>query len=181
LIYPVIHFVFMRKYYRREKVDLEISTVYAFWAPTPEYEKVLFGLPFVCLYIVTCILIARQWLGKHVPAVNTPQQSRGRFLCGRRRDRGAVNTTKIIRDNRRRCFPWGPCRVVIKKCSAVENSSRTWWVEFETPACRDVSLELNWVISCRIRARRELGCAKKTSCVIWSYNGTVINPLPRYD
>jgi hypothetical protein len=27
-----------------------------------------------CVSIVTCITIARQRLGKHVPAVNTPQQ-----------------------------------------------------------------------------------------------------------
>jgi hypothetical protein len=30
-------------------------------------------------------------------------------------------------------------------------------------------------------ARNELDYAKKTSCVIWSYSETVINPLPGYD
>jgi hypothetical protein len=30
---------------------------------------------------------------------------------------GAVNTPKTIRGNGRRCYPWGPCRVVIKKNS----------------------------------------------------------------
>jgi hypothetical protein len=29
--------------------------------------------------------------------------------------------------------------------------------------------------------RMELGGAKKTSCVIWSYSETLVNPLPGYD
>jgi hypothetical protein len=29
----------------------------------------------------------------------------------------AVNTPKTIRDNRRHCFPWGPCKVIIKENS----------------------------------------------------------------
>jgi hypothetical protein len=30
---------------------------------------------------------------------------------------GSVNTPETIRDNRRRCFPWGPCKVVINNNS----------------------------------------------------------------
>jgi hypothetical protein len=70
--------------------------------------------------IVTCIPIARQRLGKHVHAVNTPQQQRlfsmrsaGRpLLCN-----GAVNTPKTIWDNRRLCFACGPRKLIIKKNS----------------------------------------------------------------
>jgi hypothetical protein len=38
---------------------------------------------------------------------------------------GAVNTPKTIQDNRRRCFPWGPCKVVLRKCSAEQNGVKS--------------------------------------------------------
>jgi hypothetical protein len=99
---------------------------------------------------------------------------------------GAVNTP---RQEYRLCFLWGPCRGVIKghsqktRRSREQNCrSRKWRVEF-----RDASLgaeELSRVFgisSCRIIERKELVCEKKTSCVNWSYSGTVKNPLPGCD
>jgi hypothetical protein len=81
--------------------------------------------------------------------------------------------------------------VVIRKCSAEQSSSR---VESSRVEFRDTSLpgyelgstgiELSRVfriVSCRIMARRELGCEKKTSCVISSHRENVINPLLGYD
>jgi hypothetical protein len=103
--------------------------------------------------IVTCIPIARQRLGKYVPAVYKLQLYRGcclnrahmrsaprPLLCN-----GAVNTPKTVRDNRRRYFPWCPCNIIAKK---TQLSSREWRFEFGTPESRDMSLgaeELNSV------------------------------------
>jgi hypothetical protein len=70
--------------------------------------------------IVTCIPIARQRLGKHVLAVNASTIEKLFSMWSEPRPllcNGALNTPKTIRDNRRQCFPWGPCRVVIKKNS----------------------------------------------------------------
>jgi hypothetical protein len=88
------------------------------------------------LNIVTCIPIARQRLGKQLPAVNTLRP----FLYN-----GAANTPETIRDNRRRCFPWCQCKLIRKENSAEQQSEES---SFETPACRDTSLgveELNGV------------------------------------
>jgi hypothetical protein len=84
----------------------------------------------------------------------------------------------------RLCFLRGPLKVVIKKSSVEKN-----WVQF-----RDASLP-GWVLEqldIELResavegdweemARRELGCEKETSYVIWNDSEPVINPLPGYD
>jgi hypothetical protein len=69
-------------------------------------------------------------------------------------------------NKRETAFSGGPCKVVIRKSSTGDRIK----LSFETPAC-----------SFRIMVRKELGCAKKTSCVIRWDGETVINPLPGYD
>jgi ABC-type nitrate/sulfonate/bicarbonate transport system ATPase subunit len=39
----------------------------------------------------------------------------------------------------------------------------------------------SWQNYWEVMAKKESGCAKKTSCVIWGYSETVINPLSGYD
>jgi hypothetical protein len=61
-----------------------------------------------------------------------------------------------------------------------------WIVEFREAYLSGYGLgiELSGVfgiVSCRIKARKELSRDKKSSCVICSYSETVINPLPEYD
>jgi hypothetical protein len=55
--------------------------------------------------------IARQRLGKHIPAGSNARNNK--TLLGN----GSVNTPKTIRDNRTRCFPWGPPRGYITRSS----------------------------------------------------------------
>jgi hypothetical protein len=101
---------------------------------------------------------------------------------------GSVNTPEIIRDNRRRCFSGDPPRGYITRSSKGAVVVRSWESsveeEFIWVSCFQ---ELGWVLDMAVEgdweemASNELDCAKKTSCVIWCYSETVINPLLGYD
>jgi hypothetical protein len=81
-------------------------------------------------HIVTCISIARQRLGKHIPVKRTRATDVRPLL-----DNDTVNKPP---QQERGCFLRGPCRGVIKGQSedATESS-------FGMPSCRDMSLELS--------------------------------------
>jgi hypothetical protein len=84
---------------------------------------------------------------------------------------GAVNTHKTIRDNRRRCFRWGPWKVV-KKNNSIEQhreQSRVW--DASLPGY-ELGVGLSGVFG--IGSWRN---DNKTSCVSWSNSEAVISPL----
>jgi hypothetical protein len=106
------------------------------------------------IIITMCISIARQ----RVPAVITPQQYRGCYLCGPRHDRcyAMVRLTRLKQYGTRRCFPLGPCKMVTKK-NSIEKHRVKWSEEssFGKPVWRGMSLgaeKLNWVESSELAA-----------------------------
>jgi hypothetical protein len=92
-----------------------------------------------CQIIVTCIAIARQRLGKHASKVErlfSMWSAPRKLLCN-----GAVKTPKI-RDNRRLCFQWGLCKVVIKKDSTEQHR-----VKSRVSRRQSANLQYIWTIS----------------------------------
>jgi hypothetical protein len=78
--------------------------------------------------IVTCIPIARQQLGTHIPARANARNNRTSVARQQISKHGSLTTEAV--------FSVGSVQVVIRKCSAGQNSSsRKWWVEI-----RDASL-----------------------------------------
>jgi hypothetical protein len=85
---------------------------------------------------VTCTPIARQRLRKHIPVRANAGKNRT-SIPRQRISKHASLTIEAV-------FSGGPCKMVIRKCSAIENCSRVGseGLNIETPACRDMRLEL---------------------------------------
>jgi hypothetical protein len=125
------------------------------------------------------MFLARQLLGKHIPAATNTQATVQTSVAWQRCCKHAFPTIERLN------FLHGTCKVVIKKSSEPGSSNKGWRVEFRNTSLPGYELwsrgiELSRVFGidrCRIMARNELGCAKKTSCVIWNDSETVMNPL----
>jgi hypothetical protein len=82
---------------------------------------------------VTCITIATQRVGEHIPAIHE-HAATGRLLLGS----FAVNR---LRQQYRLCFPWGPCKVVIRESNS--EAARIRLVKTENPnACATLNCKL---------------------------------------
>jgi hypothetical protein len=102
---------------------------------------------------VTCIPIARQRLGKHIPAGANERNNRTSITRQRSCKHGFPTIERL-------CFLWGPCEVVIKRSSEADE------IRYSRVEFRDASLPGYVLGSCRIMTRKELGREKKTSCVL---------------
>jgi hypothetical protein len=72
---------------------------------------------------------------------------------------GSVNTPKTIRDDRRRCFPWGPPRRYITRISKAAVICCQGMIRVLEVAVEGDSEKMT---------RKELDSEKKTSCVSWN-------------
>jgi hypothetical protein len=101
---------------------------------------------------VTCIPIARQQPGKHIPARAKAPKNRT-SIARQRISKHAFLTIEEV-------FSAWSVQSGYKEVFAVYSQVEKNGVEFEMSACRHMSLELNWVGGYRILARMELGWEK---------------------
>jgi bisphosphoglycerate-independent phosphoglycerate mutase (AlkP superfamily) len=119
-------------------------------------------------------IIARQRLDKHILAGANARNTRT-SVAVQRISKEASLTIKAV------FSAWSAQSGYKEVFSSIKWSEDS---SFETVAWQNMSLgaeELNWVGSCRMKARKELGCEKKAVCMIWRYRETVRNTLQGYD
>jgi hypothetical protein len=112
--------------------------------------------------IMTCISIARQRLGEHIPEEVKSCKNRTSIS----RQRISIHTSLKIDV----VFSASSVQCGSKKCSVVDWAVKFWVSCQKMRYCRELgrdvemAVEGNW----EEMTKSELDCAKKTSCVIWS-------------
>jgi hypothetical protein len=109
--------------------------------------------------------IARQRLGKHIPAEAYVRNNRSSIAMQRISKQAYLPIERL-------CFLRRPYRGVIK-----ETKNVVWGSCLEFGRVLEMEAEGDW----EEMRRNELDCAKKTSSVIGRYSEMVISPLPGYD
>jgi hypothetical protein len=136
----------------------------------------------IVIDIVTYRSIARQRLGKHIPAEANVRNNRTSIIRqwiskGASLTIEAVSSGWSMQSGYKEALSWGESVAARSSQGATED-------EFIWVRCfRGLGpvLELAAGGDSEEMARKELDCDKKTSFVIWSDSESVINPLPGYD
>jgi hypothetical protein len=132
--------------------------------------------------IVTYRPIARQRLGKHIPAGANARNNMASIAIQRISKHASLTIEPLfsawsVQNGYKEEFSWEEL-VVVRSWESSAEKSEQWSGDLcrELGRVLEMSVEGDW----EERVRKQLDCEKKTLCVIWSDSETVKYPLPGY-